>query len=37
MMSVMIFTASELSILTAMLVILLRKRAAQVCPVPVER
>jgi hypothetical protein len=33
----MIFTATELTVLTAMLVILVRKRAAQLCPAPVQR
>jgi hypothetical protein len=37
MASVTIFTAAELVVLTSMLVGLLRKRAAQLCPVHAER
>ena len=35
MTSAMFFTAFEFTVLSAMLVILLRKRAGQLCPVPV--
>jgi len=37
MASVTIFTATELVVLTSMLVVLFRKRAAQLCPVNAER
>ena len=37
MASVTIFTATELVVLTSMLVVLLRKRSAQLCPVRSER
>ena len=37
MASVTIFTAAELVVLTSMLVVLLRKRAAQLCLTPVNR
>jgi hypothetical protein len=37
MASVTIFTATELVVLTSMLVILLRKRSAQLCPIRSER
>ena len=37
MSSVTIFTATELVVLTSMLVILLRKRAALLCPAAVKR
>ena len=37
MASVTIFTATELVVLTSMLVVLFRKRAAQLCPVTAER
>jgi hypothetical protein len=37
MASVTIFTAAELVVLTSMLVVLLRKRATQLCMTPIER
>jgi hypothetical protein len=37
MASVTIFTATELVVLTSMLVALLRKRAAQLCPAAIKR
>jgi hypothetical protein len=37
MTSVMIFTATELVVLTSMLVVLIRKRAAQLSAPPVTR
>jgi hypothetical protein len=37
MASVTIFTATELAVLTSMLVVLLRKRAAQLCASTLER
>jgi hypothetical protein len=37
MASVTIFTAAELVVLTSMLVVLLRKRAAQLCLTPIKR
>ena len=37
MSSVTIFTTAELVVLTSMLVVLVRKRAAQLCPTAVKR